>query len=124
MNTKAETSTQPGVLNGVLWLLVIALLVAGVGGNWYFAEESILYRALALTALAVVAASLGFQTTQGKALWTLLREARVEIRRVVWPNRQETIQTTFIVVALVFIVALILWVLDLGLGWIVSRVIG
>ena len=56
--------------------------------------------------------------------WTLLKEARSEIRRVVWPSNQETTQTTLVVLVLIVIFALILWGLDSLLGWIVSSVIG
>jgi len=54
----------------------------------------------------------------------LLKEARIEIRKVVWPTRPETIQTTLIVVAVVLVMALILWGLDTFLGWIISQFIG
>ncbi len=124
MNTKAETATSASMIDAVLWVVAVGLLAAGVAGNWYFAEEPVLYRALALTAIATIAGAIAFQTARGKALWVLMREARVEIRRVIWPTRQETMQTTLIVLVLVVIVGLILWVLDIGLGWIVSRVIG
>ena len=93
-------------------------------GNWYYQDQSLLYRVLALLALAAVAALLSFQTNQGKALWALIKESRVEIRRVVWPTRQETTQTTFIVVMLVLVFSMILWGLDSLLSWIVSIVIG
>ncbi len=106
------------------WIVVTVLVVGGVVGNWYYQDQSLLYRVLAVLALAAVAALVSFQTSQGKALWTLVKESRVEIRRVVWPNRQETTQTTFIVVGLVLVFSLILWGLDSLLSWIVASVIG
>jgi len=57
-------------------------------------------------------------------LWQLLKSSRTEIRKVVWPTRQETTQTTLIVVVFVFIMALILWGIDSVLGWLVGMVIG
>jgi preprotein translocase subunit SecE len=54
----------------------------------------------------------------------LLKEARGEIRKVVWPTRQETTQTTLIVVVVVLVMALLLWGLDSLLGWLVSMVVG
>ena len=68
--------------------------------------------ALALTAVAVVAALLGLQTSQGKAFAVLAQESRVEVGKVVWPNPQERMQTTLVVLALVFVMSLILWGLD------------
>jgi preprotein translocase subunit SecE len=121
-----STSTETGqsVTDWFKWIIVATIVVGGVFGNWYYQDQSLLYRVLALLALAAVAALVTFQTNQGKALWTLIKESRVEIRRVVWPNRQETTQTTFIVVMLVLVFSLILWGLDSLLSWIVSIVIG
>lgn len=121
-----STSTESGqsVTDWFKWIVVTVIVAGGVFGNWYYQDQSLLYRVLALLALAAVAALVTFQTNQGKALWTLLKESRVEIRRVVWPNRQETTQTTFIVVMLVLAFSMILWGLDSLLSWIVSIVIG
>ena len=97
---------------------------AGVFGNWYFGDQQLLNRVLALVALAVVAVFVILQTERGRAMWNLAKEARTEIRRVVWPTRQETAQTTFMVVLLVLLFALVLWGLDSFLSWVVSSVIG
>ena len=86
--------------------------------------ESLLYRVLALVALALVAAFVALQTERGRRFATLLKEARVEIRKVVWPTRPELIQTTAIVVVFVLVVALMLWGMDSLISWLVSGVIG
>ncbi len=122
MGTKA--GTQSGSLDSLKWLLVVLLIAAGVGGNIYFADYSLLYRVLGLVAIALVAAFVAVQTVQGAAFWKLAKEARTEIRKVVWPTRQETTQTTFIVVVFVLIMSLVLWGLDSLLGWLVSLAIG
>ena len=57
-------------------------------------------------------------------MWDLAREARQELRRVVWPDRQQTTQTTGIVLILILLFALILWGLDSLLSWLVKGVIG
>ena len=75
-----------------------ALVAAGVYGNSYFANESLLYRVIALVVLAVIAALLAARTAKGKAFIQLGLEARTEIRKVVWPTGQETAHTTMIVV--------------------------
>jgi preprotein translocase subunit SecE len=121
--TTTIEANQP-VLDWSKWILVAAIVAGGVFGNWYFQDQSLLYRVLALLALAAVAALISFQTTQGRALWSLMKESRLEIRRVVWPNRQETTQTTFIVLLLVLVFSMILWGLDSLLSWVVSTVIG
>ena len=116
--------TEASGLDTVKWLVVWALVAAGVWGNFYFAEQSLLYRVLGLVVIALVAAFLAVQTVKGEAFWQLAKEARTEIRKVVWPTRQETTQTTLIVVGFVLLTSLILWGLDSLLGWLVSLIIG
>ncbi|MFV0278074.1 MAG: preprotein translocase subunit SecE [Parahaliea sp.] len=117
-----ETTTHR--FDGLKWLMVFALLAVGVVGNSYFSGESLLYRVLALVALGVLAALVALQTAKGVAFWALIKGSRAEIRKVVWPTRQETVQTTMIVVIFVVLVALLLWGLDSLLGWLVSLAIG
>ena len=74
--------------------------------------------------LASVAAFVALRTSKGQSFVSLVKEARAEIRKVVWPTRQETTQTTLIVVAVVLVMALLLWGLDSLLGWLVSMIVG
>ncbi len=111
-------------LDPLKWGVVVVLVAAGVVGNSYYGEESLLYRVLALLALAAVAGWVASTTDRGNAFWQLVKGSRTEIRKVVWPTRQETTQTTLIVVVFVFIMALILWGIDSLLGWLVGMVIG
>jgi len=120
----ANTDTQAGGMNGLKWLVVLLLVVAGVAGNIYYDDQSLLYRVVGLLVLAVIAGFIALQTAQGAAFWRLAKESRVEIRKVVWPTRQESTQTTLIVVAVVLLTALILWGLDSLIGWLISMVIG
>ena len=90
-----------GRFDNVKWVLVAVFVAVGVYGNSYFADESLLYRVLGLLALGLVAGFVALQTSQGAALWGLVRESRTEIRKVVWPTRQEALQTTMIVLAVV-----------------------
>ena len=117
-------ATVGGGLDWLKWLIAVALLALGVFGNWYYQDESLLMRVIGLIAVAAVAVGIALQTQRGAAIWALLKEARGEIRRVVWPTRDETLQTTVIVLALVLVFALILWMLDSVLSWFVSSVIG
>ena len=122
MNTKVDTKYDP--LNVAKWVAVTVLVTIGVVGNQYYAEESFLYRLLALLVLGGIASVAAFATTQGAAFLKLIKEARIEIRKVVWPTRPETMQTTLIVLAVVLVTALILWGLDTLLGWLASLIIG
>jgi len=122
MNAKAEQNT--GSLDLVKWMLVTALVVIGVVGNQYYAAEPILYRAIALIVLGGVALFVAVQTAKGRSMMQLAKEARGEIRKVVWPTRPETLQTTMIVVAVVLVMGLLLWGLDSLIGWAVSLIVG
>ncbi len=123
MSTSAETSGQSAI-DWLKWIVVYAVVGAGVFGNWYYQDQSVLYRVLGLLVLAIVALLTVVQTQKGRAAWDLLKDARSEIRRVVWPTRQETLQTTMIVLVLIMVFSLILWLLDSALSWLVSSVIG
>jgi preprotein translocase subunit SecE len=120
MSTEASASR----FDSIKWIIVAAIVGAGVYGNSYFSGEPLLYRVLALLALALVAGFVALQTAQGATFWELVKGSRTEIRKVVWPTRQETVQTTLIVVAFIVVVALLLWGLDSLLGWLASLVIG
>jgi preprotein translocase subunit SecE len=122
MSTKVEESTYK--LDVVKWALMFAIIAAGVYANSMYGSVTLLYRALVGVALAGVVVAIGLQTEKGSAVWNLAKEARVEVRKVVWPSRQETTQTTLIVVAVVIFVALILWALDSSLSWGIQGLIG
>ncbi|MFL0809964.1 MAG: preprotein translocase subunit SecE [Agarilytica sp.] len=112
-------------LDGLKWLVVVALILGGaVANSYYSAEFPVLYRVLAMVAVGIVACLIAVNTAKGDSFFELLKAAQVEIRKVVWPSRQEQIQTTMIVVVVVLIAAVILWLLDMGLGAIASLIIG
>lgn len=123
MSTGTDT-TAGNTLDWLKWLIVAALLGGGVYGNWYYGDESLLLRVVGLLAVAGLAGFVALQTERGRSTWNLMKEARSEIRRVVWPSNQETTQTTLVVLVLIVIFALILWGLDSLLGWVVSSIIG
>jgi preprotein translocase subunit SecE len=111
-------------LDSLKWLFVAFLVVGGIFGNYYFGAQPILYRAIALVVIAGVAGFLALNTAKGSVFFGLLKGAKVEARRVVWPTKQECNQTSLVVVAFILIMALILWLLDSLLGWLTSLVIG
>ena len=122
MNTKVEA--KEGRFDLLKWLVVAALVAVGVVGNHILSAEPLLYRVVALLVLAGLAVWVATRTVRGGAFLVLAKEARAEIRKVVWPTRQETTQTTLIVVAVVLVMALLLWGLDSLLGWLVSMIVG
>ena len=113
-----------GRLDSLKWVAVLALVAGGVYGNSHYGDQPILYRVLALLALALVAGWVASLTQKGGDLLTLVKGSRTEIRKVVWPTRQETTQTTLIVFVFVIVTGLILWGLDSVLGWLASLILG
>ncbi len=122
MSSKAETGEYQ--LDGLKWLVVLAIVAGGIYANSYYAAIESLFRALAGVLITAAAVGVALQTQKGAWAWNLAKEARVEVRKVVWPTTQETTQTTLIVVGVVILVALILWGLDSSLSWGVRGVIG
>ncbi len=123
MSTKTEAApTSP--LDAIKWILVVALVVVAVGGNAYYGDEPLLYRVIAVVVLGGLAAVIASFTEKGRSFLGLLQDARSEVRRVVWPTKQETAQTTGIVVLVVAFMALLLWGLDWALGSLMSAIIG
>lgn len=109
----------------LLWVIILLLTSAGVAANYYFINTSWALRLSGWIILACLLLFLGHKTISGEKLWRFAREARIELRKVVWPTREETVRTTMIVAAMVVIVALILWGIDtilLGLiNWLSGR---
>ena len=91
------------------------LLVAGIYGFYHFAAYSTLLRVLGLLVVSGVAAAVALQTEPGRRLWQFAGDARTEVRKVVWPTRQETLQTTLVVIVMVLILGIILWLFDMML---------
>jgi preprotein translocase subunit SecE len=111
-----NTETQSSLFDTIKLLLALAILIAGIVGFYYFAEESLLYRVLGLLAMVGVAIGVTLTTVKGKGLVSFLGLSRSEVRKMVWPTRAETIQTTLIVFILVVILAIFLWFVDMLLG--------
>jgi len=121
---KSKTETPTSNLDAVLLGLCGLLVVGALGVFYYFGDQSLLLRVVGLLAVIGLALALGFRTQKGRDIWAFMKEAQVEVRKVVWPTRQETVRTTLIVVLMVVTVAGFLWVLDAGLSWLVQWLTG
>jgi len=111
-------------LDWLKWLVVTVVIGGGIYGNWYYSAESVLYRALALIALLILALLVAAQTAKGAAVIELATGSRTEWRKVVWPTKQERNQTTLMVVVVILIMAVILWGIDSLLSWLASLIMG
>ncbi|MBA6252478.1 MULTISPECIES: preprotein translocase subunit SecE [unclassified Colwellia] len=121
----ASTESQPnGSLDSLKWMIVILLLAGVVFANYFYGDESVLYRAIGAVVGIVIAGVIAMQTVKGQNAVAFAKESRTEIRKVVWPTRQEAIQTTGIVLFATFIMSLVMWGLDSTLFWVVGFITG
>ncbi|MDN2664420.1 preprotein translocase subunit SecE [Psychromonas sp. 14N.309.X.WAT.B.A12] len=100
-------------LDGLKWTITVLLLAAVIVGNYLYGEEThVVLRVAVLLVLAALAVLSAAFTEKGKTFIGFAKDARLEVRKVVWPTRQETVQTTLIILAVSTIVGLVLWGLD------------
>ena len=114
MVTKTEQTTSG--FDTLKLMLALAILIAGVAGFYYFEDESQLLRVIGMLVITGVSFFIVSTTDVGRRSLSFVKDARVEVRKVVWPTRQETLQTTLAVLVMVVIVAIMLWLIDLALG--------
>jgi preprotein translocase subunit SecE len=115
MNTQAETRTS--VFDIVKQVFSLVFVAVGVAAFYYFSEIQLIYRVLGLVAIVLVVMGMMLTTEVGRNVWSFILESKQEVRKVIWPNREETMRTTMLVFAMVFVVGLILWLLDMFLFW-------
>jgi len=104
--------------------VAIVLVCSGVAGYYMLGESATIIRVAAVLAGVALGALLAFTTVPGKQFYAFAQESTVETRKVVWPSRKESFQTTGIVFLFVVIMALFLWVVDTGLLWGVKLLMG
>ena len=122
MTAKADNKTS--AVDYIALLLALAALGAGVYGYYLFVEQSELYATGAVIAAMVVALGLAYTTAVGKVAWGYLRASRAELRKVVWPTRQEALQTLLLVAVFTGVLSLYLLLCDLFAGWGVETLLG
>jgi preprotein translocase subunit SecE len=111
--------------DNVMWALGLLVLLAGVFGFFrYSGEVMTLIRVIGLLVATGLAIAIVAKTDRGRDMFSFLREVDVERRKVVWPTRQETLQTTLMVLVITVIVAILLFIMDTIFGWVVRQLIG
>ena len=111
-------------LEGVKLFVAASAAMAGLAAFYWFEGEPLLYRYLGVVGGLAVGAAAGLWSERGSAFMKLLGEARGEIRRVIWPTRPETAQTTLAVFVVVVVIGAVIAVFDLGLGTVFGWVLG
>lgn len=123
MNISAKVENQPK-FDVLKWLMVGILIASGVVANSYFAGQPVTLKIAGWIILTCLAVVIGFQTQVGRQIWNFFQESRMELRKVTWPTRQETIQTTLLVIVMVVVTSLLLWAIDSMLLWAVGFLTG
>mgnify|MGYP001318448388 FL=1 len=103
---------QSSLLDTLKLLGSVLILLVGIVSYYYLIQISILFRVLMVLASVVVSLVIFFQTQRGKTLWEFFQGSRVEIKKVIWPTKQETFQTTLTVFVFVLIMGIFFWLLD------------
>ncbi len=105
-------------------VLALLLVAAGVGGFYLLGDKPAVLRLLVVLAGVAAAVAVMWTTVMGREALTFISEAAAEARKVVWPSRKETVQTTGAVFALVLVMGVILWVVDFSLMWFIKIILG
>ncbi len=122
MNAKSQVEVSS--MDTVKLLAAVVLIVTAILGFYYFDDYSQLLRVLGLLFVIGVATFVAYQTVIGRNVWQFASDAKIEVRKVVWPSRQETVQTTLIVFVMVLIMGIVLWLFDMMLGAILRALTG
>jgi preprotein translocase subunit SecE len=117
-NAKRESKATKRDL--IRWITMGVILLLAIYANNYFSHEAVAIRLIGWIIGAIVLMSLFFYTTQGQRFWVFVEASRAELRKVVWPTREETVRTTLIVMAMVMVAGLFLWGIDTLLLWAVA----
>jgi preprotein translocase subunit SecE len=123
MSEKSVQPTSSGFDSAKI-AVAIVLALAGVAGYYLLDNQPLFVRILAVVAGAGLAVAVAYTTAVGRSIWQFTFDSRLEVKKMVWPTRQETMQTTLVVVLLVVLIGLFLWGVDSLLGWIVRSITG
>ena len=122
METRVEN--QHTLLDTAKLLLAAAILVGSIVAYYYYVDVPVVLRAVGVLVALGLATWVALQSLQGQSFWRFVQGARVELRKVVWPTREETIQTTVTVLVFALIMGVFFWLLDLFLLFFTSQLTG
>ena len=124
MNTGTTESSESGIIDIIKLLAAATILVSGLFAYYYYIEISLPLRVLFVLGAVVVGIGVAMTSIQGKRLLTFIQGSRIEIRKVVWPTKQETTQTAIAVFVFTLLLALFFWGLDSFLLWLTRTLVG
>jgi preprotein translocase subunit SecE len=121
----AEVQTPAGASarDTVLMTLSIVVLLAGIVAFYWFDEQALPIRIVMVIVGLAAGAGLTWFTWYGREFWQFVLAARIELRKVVWPERDETVKTTYVVFGFAIVMGIFFWLLDMGLTFL-TRLLG
>jgi preprotein translocase subunit SecE len=117
MNDQATETGASGGLDTAKLAMAVLLVIGGVAAFYALHAQPAWLRWLSVLAGVVLGATVFAVSSYGRAFWQFMQSARLELRKVVWPTRQETATTTAVVFGFVIIAGLFFWALDVFLSW-------
>ncbi len=123
MNEQAEKSGV-AFIDVLKIALSAAALFGGVVAYYWFGDEPQVLRVLMVIGGLAASLVLLVWSAPGRELWAYVQSSRVELRKMVWPTRQETWRTTLVVFVFVMVLAVFFWIVDMGLAWGARHVTG
>ena len=110
--------------NNTYLILSIGIMVTGIILFYYFSDIRLFYRVLGIISILILSGYIGYQSDFGKLVYSYVTDSKVELKKVTWPTKQETTQTTLGVIVVVIIVGILLWLFDMLLGWAIGTLYG
>ena len=110
--------------NKTYLIAAIGVLVVGMILFYYFSDIRLFYRVVGMIAVLILSGFIGYQSDFGKLVYSYVTDSKIELKKVTWPTKQETTQTTLGVIFVVIIVGILLWLFDMLLGWAIGTLYG
>ena len=105
-------------------ILSIGVLITGMILFYYFSDVRLFYRVVGIISVVIFSALIAYQSDFGKLVYSYVTDSKVELKKVTWPTKQETTQTTLGVIFVVIVVGILLWLFDMLLGWAIGTLYG
>jgi len=122
----AEVQTSPGASakDSVLMALSVLVVFVGIGAFYWYEDQALAVRIAMVVAGLAAGAALAWFSWYGREFWQFAQASRIELRKVVWPSRDETIKTTYVVFIFAIAMGLFFWGLDWVLTWLTRLLTG
>jgi preprotein translocase subunit SecE len=124
MNEQVQDQSSNSALDTVKLVLAVALVVAGIVAYYFYGDNAGWQRWLMMLGGLLLGFVVFFTSDTGRRFWTFVLESRIELRKVVWPERQETLRMTMVVIAFVSVAGLFFWLLDVLLAYLTGKLTG